>query len=144
MYVPSTFFQLNRDGSSWVEPVLSWDKCVLLKDHKVVTPVRLEPTAPQSQVKHSTTEPLRSLMLILYNSYMYLYNIGGSRRGMQGVQPPSLFLNIGFCNGKFYWATHCLKLHCPPPPPHNRETFMDKQIYNLCVEYRKKIHTCFM
>ena len=23
LYVPSTMFQLNRDGSSWVEPVLS-------------------------------------------------------------------------------------------------------------------------
>ena len=23
LYVPSTLFQLNRDGSSWVEPVLS-------------------------------------------------------------------------------------------------------------------------
>ena len=23
LYVPSTVFQLNRDGSSWVEPVLS-------------------------------------------------------------------------------------------------------------------------
>ena len=23
LYVPSTNFQLNRDGSSWVEPVLS-------------------------------------------------------------------------------------------------------------------------
>ena len=58
--VPSTIFQLNRDGSSWVEPVLSWDKCVLLKDHNAVTPVRLEPAAPRSRVKHSTTEPLRS------------------------------------------------------------------------------------
>ena len=28
----STIFQLCRDGSSWVEPVLSKDKCVLLKD----------------------------------------------------------------------------------------------------------------
>ena len=28
----STIFQLCRDGSSWVEPVLSQDKCVLLKD----------------------------------------------------------------------------------------------------------------
>ena len=43
LYVPSTIFQLNRDGSSWVGPVLSWDKCVLLKDHNAVTPVRLEP-----------------------------------------------------------------------------------------------------
>ena len=25
LYVPSTIFQLNRDGSSWVEPVLSFD-----------------------------------------------------------------------------------------------------------------------
>ena len=28
----STIVQLCRDGSSWVEPVLSYDKCVLLKD----------------------------------------------------------------------------------------------------------------
>ena len=46
-----------RDGSSWVEPVLSWDKCVLLKDHNAVTPVRLKPAALRSRVKHSTTEP---------------------------------------------------------------------------------------
>ena len=58
--VPSTIFQLNRDGSSWVEPVLSWDKCVLLMDHNAMTPVRLEPAASRSRVKHSTTEPLRS------------------------------------------------------------------------------------
>ena len=32
LYIPSTIFQLCRDGSSWVEPVLSQDKCVLLKD----------------------------------------------------------------------------------------------------------------
>ena len=43
LYVPSTIFQLYRDGSSWVEPVLSLDKCVLLKDHNAVTPARLEP-----------------------------------------------------------------------------------------------------
>ena len=55
LYVQSTIIQLNRDGSSWVEPVLSYDKCVLLKDHNAVTPVRLEP-----RVKHSTTETLRS------------------------------------------------------------------------------------
>ena len=60
LYIPSTIFQLNRDGSSWVEPVLSNDKCVLLKDHNAVTPVRLELAAPRSRVKHSTTEPLRT------------------------------------------------------------------------------------
>ena len=55
LYVPSTIFQLNRNESSWVGPVLSSDTCVLLKDHNAVTPVRLEPAAPRSRVKHSTT-----------------------------------------------------------------------------------------
>ena len=45
LYVPSTILQVNKDGSSWVEPVLTYDKCVLLKDHNPVTPVRLEPAA---------------------------------------------------------------------------------------------------
>ena len=56
--IPSTIFQLNRDGSSWVEPVLSHDECVLLKDHNAVTLVRLEPSG--SRVKPSTTESLCS------------------------------------------------------------------------------------
>ena len=34
-------------------------------DHNAVTPVRLEPAAPQSRVKHCTTEPLRSQMQTL-------------------------------------------------------------------------------
>ena len=29
-----------------------------------MTPVRLEPAAPRSRVKHSTTEPLRSLVIV--------------------------------------------------------------------------------
>ena len=37
---------------------------VLLKDHNAVTPVRLEPAALQSRVKHSITEPLRSQLEI--------------------------------------------------------------------------------
>ena len=61
LYVPSTIFQLNRDGSSRVEPVLSYDKCVLLKDHNAVTPVRLKPAVSRSRVKHSTIEPLLRL-----------------------------------------------------------------------------------
>ena len=65
LHVPSTIFQLNRDGSSWIEPVLSYDKCILLKDHNAVTPVRLKPAVFRSRVKHSTTEPLRSLIQFL-------------------------------------------------------------------------------
>ena len=33
----------------------------LAQGQNTVTPVRLEPTAPRSRVKHSTTEPLCSL-----------------------------------------------------------------------------------
>ena len=61
----STIFQLSRDGSSWVEPVLSKDKC-LAQGHNPVPLVRLEPAIPRSQVKHSTTEPLRpSIMVVI-------------------------------------------------------------------------------
>ena len=46
--------------------VLGWTstklkKCIWLKDHNTMTPLRLEPAAPRSPVKHSTTEPLRPL-----------------------------------------------------------------------------------
>ena len=68
LYVPSTIFQLYMDGSSWVESVLSYDKCVLLKDHNTVTPVRLEPAAFRSGVKHSTTEPLGSPIKVICSS----------------------------------------------------------------------------
>ena len=56
LYVPSTIFQLYRDGSSWV-PKLGL--MCHAQGHNAVTPVRLEPAASQSQVKLSTTEPLR-------------------------------------------------------------------------------------
>ena len=58
LFVPSTIFQLYRGRSSWIEPVLSYDKYVLLKDHNAVMPVKLEASAHMSRVKHSTTEPL--------------------------------------------------------------------------------------
>ena len=77
LYVPSTIFQLYRDGSTWVEPVLSLVKCVLLKDHNAVTPVRLEPAALQPLIKHSTTEPLRSLYRsrkVFAKIMQYIYN----------------------------------------------------------------------
>ena len=40
----------------------------LAQGHNTVTPVRLEFAAPQSLVKHSTTESLHTLMVILYIS----------------------------------------------------------------------------
>ena len=41
----------------------------LAQGHNAVTPVRLEPVAPQSRVKHSTTEPLRSPMQLLMSFF---------------------------------------------------------------------------
>ena len=40
----------------------------LAQGHNTVTPARLEPAAPRSRVKDSTTEPLRSLLLSLNGS----------------------------------------------------------------------------
>ena len=39
---------------------------VLLKDHKAVTPVRLEPAAPRSRVKHFVTFPCGVFGQVLY------------------------------------------------------------------------------
>ena len=49
-----------------------WLMCFAQR-HKAVTPVRLEPAAPQSRVKHSTTEPLRSHEQLTYNQSYYYY-----------------------------------------------------------------------
>ena len=68
LYVPVNNFSVMWDGSSWVEPVLGKDKCVLLKV-TTVTMGRPEPTAPWSQFKHPTTEPL-----CLYSSVSYIAN----------------------------------------------------------------------
>ena len=58
LHVPSTIFQLYRDEFAWVEPVLSSDKCVLLKNHNAVT---LGGTNPRSFGLKSSTLPQRSL-----------------------------------------------------------------------------------
>ena len=43
---------------------------MLLKDTNAVSPVRLEPTTPGSQVEHSTTDPLRSSYNIFFSRYL--------------------------------------------------------------------------
>ena len=63
LYVPSTIFQLFRDGSSWGLTNTKLGLMCLAQGHYAVPLVRLEPAAPRSRVKHSTTEPLRSINL---------------------------------------------------------------------------------
>ena len=58
LYVPSTIFQVCRDGSSRVEPILSL--MCLAQGHNAGMPIRFELATPQSRVKYSTTEPLCS------------------------------------------------------------------------------------
>ena len=41
----------------------------LAQGHNAVTPARLEPAALRSRIKHSTTEPLRSLLHLLFFTF---------------------------------------------------------------------------
>ena len=72
-------------------PLVSWVRCgtwlhrflifapllTLLKDHNTVTPVSFEPAASRSRVKHSITEPLRSLNTL----YVYAQRLTCQYRG---------------------------------------------------------------
>ena len=73
-------------------------------------PVRLEPTAPRSRVKHSTTEPLRSQI----NKFLSLTDLSGT-------------LNLATLQGTF--ATHILLIF---------PLFLDvdEEVYNYSVEYQ--------
>ena len=46
-----------------------------------MTPVRLEPAAPRSRVKHSTTEPLRSYVHVQMSWVVLLFSIMGRGPG---------------------------------------------------------------
>ena len=79
LYIPSTIFQLCWDGS---ELFLGWASTklglmCLAQGYITVMPVRLQPVAPRSWVKNSTTEPLRCLHFILEkheNSFQKILN----------------------------------------------------------------------
>ena len=89
LYVPLTIFQLYRDRSSWVEPGEYWR----------------EPAAPCSQVKHSTTKPLPSLLCYsspkkdIEQKQIFLTSIKGYRpvtnkQNMEGSNPNLDLINI--------------------------------------------------
>ena len=79
LYVPSAIFQLNRDGSSWAEPVLSQDKCVLLKEHNAVKPVRpfrLESsTLPLSHCAPSLSLSAINLEIGISEPHQHIYHV---------------------------------------------------------------------
>ena len=49
----------------------------LAQGHNTVVPVRLEPAAPRSQVKHCTTEPLRSLVSLANTTFTIFSKMTG-------------------------------------------------------------------
>ena len=59
IFFQNTFFE--KFFQEYHQIVKQFRYMCLAQGHKAVMPVRLEPAAPRSQVKHSTTEPLRSL-----------------------------------------------------------------------------------
>ena len=77
-----------------------------------MTPVRLEPAAPRSQVKHSTTEPLHSQLARTYKNGLSLYSktcFKGPLKNTQnkGLKDKSSLMNVkniaeysleAFCN----------------------------------------------
>ena len=62
----------------------------MFKDHNAVTLVRLEPAAHRSRVKHSTTEPLRSLSFLGFREKIFEEGFtiyGGSATLVIGLEP---------------------------------------------------------
>ena len=67
----------------------------MLKDHNAVTPVRLKPAALWSQVKHSTTEPLRSHV----NVHVYpQLTISSQLSNLHEVSSLTLYLLVPFAD----------------------------------------------
>ena len=66
----------SSTSTLYIEPVLTkqWLMCIS-QGHNAVTPVRLEPATFRSQNKHSTTEPMRSLLNWLQSLKQFFINV---------------------------------------------------------------------
>ena len=71
----------------------------------------------------------------LYNFYMYLHNMGGSRWGCRGPSSPIDFPKYWFKQWYNLWDNPWSGAASPYP---TQETFLDPQIYSLCYTYRKR------
>ena len=65
----------------------------MLKDHNAVTPVRLEPAAPPSQVKNTTTEPLCSLFSKLKINYPSM-QVNSNAECSKGIEHSAILLTF--------------------------------------------------
>ena len=64
----------------------------MCQEHSAVTPMRLKPATPESQVKHSFTEPLRSWMCLQCVGLLLL--VLGTVRKMIGPGHGNIITNI--------------------------------------------------
>ena len=76
---------------------------VLAPGHNTVTPVRLEPVAPRSRVKHSTTAPLHSLATCVHFEPSSLENLillyaNNKVSDLQPVHPHGLIRAFVICS----------------------------------------------
>ena len=53
-----------------------------------MTPVRLDPAAPRSRVKHSTTEPLHSLLEVRADNRNFTVGLTGKHKFIVVVKQP--------------------------------------------------------
>ena len=102
LYVPSTISQLNRDGSSWVEPVLSKDKCVLQRSKASEGRTRGPSVSSQALYHCAPLEPY--IFVIFY--------------GARTLCPPSPWSAHVFCYLKKLISTFHKRNFNIPSPTH--------------------------
>ena len=91
----------------------------LTQGHNAVTLLRFEPAAPRSRVKHSTTEPLRSLSKTVYQKLQDQYRQSWSA---------SLYESQKCLNYRIIKTEH-FENHLIRMPTETRKSFID---YRLC------------
>ena len=76
------------------------------------------PARGKTDIKYGPISVFGQICIITYTSSELpgLECHGRIQRGDRGFCPPSIFQNIGVCNGKICWTTPGLKV-VPPPPP---------------------------
>ena len=93
---------INNPSDRTGRVFLSWTSTklglmCLARGHSALTPVRLQPAAPRSRVKHSTTDQMRSLCdVFAYRRLEPTWLLISHQSACTGLLPHALGLNFGF------------------------------------------------
>ena len=90
----------------------------LAQGHNTVTPVRLEPEAPRSRLKHSTTEPLCSLRLVEGMTLIVHFSQFFPMINVNPLPPPPSHY---FCHLLFHLPMFLSSLYCKQYGPKSKE-----------------------